>query len=242
VTALGVAAAPAVRPRAALTYLFGLAGLAFSLTILWLSMRAVMGIGGACASGGPYVPSVQCPDAVVALTPLSAFGLFIFGGLAWWGGASISAGWGALVTLAWPALFLSLGWNFLEFGLWPPGGEPGEVVWSWLFCAVVFGLMGGVPLAVAVWGFRAAGASSRSYAGGRVVISPRRPNTLSPAGSRWAGSPDSAPDAPMDSRAASRAHLDLASRLERLARLRDAGDLTPAEFDAAKRATIDEAS
>jgi hypothetical protein len=33
---------------------------------------------------------------------------------------------------------------------------------------------------------------------------------------------------------------DVASRLERLVRLRDAGDLTDAEFDAAKRATLEQ--
>lgn len=92
--------------RALTTYLLGMGGLAFTLTILWLSMRAVMGIGGACASGGPYVPAVECPDAVVLLTPLSIFGIFIFGGLAVWGGASLGGRWVGLLALGWPALFL----------------------------------------------------------------------------------------------------------------------------------------
>lgn len=227
-TAFGAAAAPVVRPRALITYLVGMAGLAFSLTILWLTMRVVMGIGGYCASGGPYVPSVVCPDAVVGLTPLSMFGLFIFGGLAWWGGASIDTAWAALIALAWPALFLSLGWNFLEFGLWPPGGAPGEIVWSWIFCGVIFGLMGGLPLAGVVWGLREAGSSSRAYAGGRLVIHPRPPNTLSPPAPVSSGNPSYQSD-PV-----------VAERLERLARLRRAGDLTDAEFEAAKQATLEE--
>jgi hypothetical protein len=223
----GTAPSPIVRPGPAIAFLVGIAGLAFSLTILWLSMRAVMGIGGACASGGPYVPAVQCPDAVVALTPLSVFGLFIFGGIALWGGAAIHGSWAGLLFLAWPALFLSLGWNFLEFGLRPPGGEPGEIVWSWLFCAVVFGLMGGLPLAGAVWGVREASSGGRAYAGGRVVIHPRPPNTLAPR--------------PVATKAMEFADAGVTERLERLARLRRAGDLTDAEFEAAKRATIDEA-
>jgi hypothetical protein len=223
-TASGAAQPVVVRPGAAIAYLAGITGLAFSLTILWLSMRAVMGIGGACASGGPYVPAVECPDVVVALTPLSVFGLFIFGGLALWAGASIGARWAALISLAWPALFLSLGWNFLEFGLRPPGGEPGEIVWSWLFCAVVFGLMGGLPLLGVVLGVREAGSGGRAYAGGRLVIHPRLPNTLS------------VPAALSTPR-----NADVAERLERLARLRRAGDLTDAEFEAAKQATLDEA-
>lgn len=218
---------PRVRPGALVGYLVGMAGLAFSLTILWLSMRAVMGIGGACASGGPYVPAVECPDAVVLLTPVSIFGLFIFGGLAWWSGASIGFGWAALISLAWPALFLSLGWNFLEFGLRPPGGDPGEIVWSWLFCGVVFVLTGGGPLLAVVWGAREAASGGRAYVGGRLVIHPRPPNTLAtPADS---GNP------------AYQSDPVIAARLERLARLRRAGDLTDAEFEAAKRATLDEA-
>ena len=36
-------------------YLLGVAGLAFCITLLWLGMRAVMDLGGFCASGGPYV-------------------------------------------------------------------------------------------------------------------------------------------------------------------------------------------
>ena len=31
----------------------------------------------------------------------------------------------SFLAFAWPALFLSLGWNFLEFGLDPPGEEAG---------------------------------------------------------------------------------------------------------------------
>jgi hypothetical protein len=163
---------------------------------------------------------------VVALTPLSIFGLFIFGGLALWGGAAIGGRWAALLFLAWPGLFLSLGWNFLDFGVRPPGGAPGEVEWSWIFCGVVFVLMGGGPLLGVFWGARQA-SGARAYAGGRVVIHPSRPNTLTNATSRWAGSQAPGPG--------------VGERLERLARLHRDGDLTDAEFEAAKRATLEEA-
>ena len=220
-------------PGAVARYLIGVAGLAFSLTILWLSMRLVLDIGGACASGGPYVPAVECPDAVVALTPLSIFGMLLFGGLAFWGGASLGAAWAGLISLAWPALFLSLGWNFLEFGLNPPGAEPGELAWSWLFCAVIFGLMGGVPLLGAIWAIREARGGRpprRSGAGVHpVAMSPRGRYELSFVDRR----PSSGAPRPRDEA--------VADRLERLARLRGAGDLTRAEFEAAKRATLDEA-
>ena len=219
---------------AVVRYLLGMGGLALSLTLLWLSMRAVMDIGGACASGGPYVPAVECPDIVIAMTPLSIFGLFLFGGLAIWGGASIGAGWAGLVGLAWPALFLSLGWNFLEYGLNPPGAEPGQLEWSWLLCAVVFGVMGGAPLAIGIWGIRSsAGRRTGSgwSTGRRSMVAPRGRYELSIEDRR----------ATAKARDAASTRPDVTSRLERLVRLRDAGDLTDAEFQAAKRATLDEA-
>jgi hypothetical protein len=220
-------------PGAVVRFLVGVAGLAFSITILWLSMRAVMGVGGACASGGPYVPAVECPEAVVLLTPLSIFGGLLSAGLVVWGGAELPGGWAGLVALAWPALFLSLGWNFLDFGLHPgvaPDGEPYPIDWSWLFCAVVFFVMGAGPLAVAAWGWRA-------VRGGRNTGRPTwpaatsRPILTSPRGGFALHAVE------MGSRPAGA----VADRLERLARLHAAGELTAAEFEAAKRATLDEA-
>lgn len=215
-----------------LVYLLGMGGLAVTLTVLWLSMRLVLDIGGSCASGGPYVPTVECPDAVVALTPLSIFGLFLFGGLALWGGAQLGGGWAGLVSLAWPALFLSLGWNFLEFGLHPPGAEPGELAWGWLVCAIVFGVMGGGPLLGAIWAYRAARAGSitsrPTYGTQRLAMSPRGGFELHLADRRPRPSGGDAAGA-------------VADRLSRLARLHAEGDLTDMEFEAAKRATLDEA-
>ena len=227
--------ADAPRLIAVVRYIVGVAGLAFSITTLWLSMRAVMGIGGACASGGPFEPVVECPEAVVLLTPVSIFAGLFSAAVMVWGGLQLQGAWAGLVALAWPGLFLSLGWNFLEFGLRPPGGEPGQVIWSWLFCAVIFFLMGGGPLAIAVWGGREArrGGGDRSGAGARSFTLPRgrygvnvvdrRPSRRRPASSPSDGASDV-----------------VADRLERLARLRSRGDLTDTEFEAAKRATLDE--
>src|SRR5574338_465926 len=134
-------------------YLLGVAVLAASITLLFLSMRAVLDIGGACASGGPYVPRVECPDAVVAMTPLSIFAAFGGIGLMLWGAAAMPGPWSGLVFLAWPALFLSLGWNFLEYGFFPPDGADGWV-WSWIFCGVVFVVMGAAPLLFVVGALR----------------------------------------------------------------------------------------
>jgi hypothetical protein len=45
------------------------------------------------------------------------------------------------MLLAWSMLFLSLGWNFLEFGLHAPGG--GGLAIGWLVSAAAFFAMGG---------------------------------------------------------------------------------------------------
>lgn len=238
------------RLGAVTAYLIGMGGLAFTLTILWLSMRAVMGIGGACASGGPYVPAVECPDAVVLLTPLSIFGIFIFGGLAAWGGGSLGGRWIALIALGWPALFLSLGWNFLEFGFFPPGGNDGEWVWSWIICGVVFVLMGGIPLVIGIRGAAEVAGSHRAYAGGRVLVGPKRgfeemrdfQARLQVAVEQRNAERADAARAAAGARYRAEQEQDVAARLERLARLHDDGDLTDAEFEAAKRATLAGAS
>lgn len=117
----------------------GLIGVSFGLTVIYFGMRAVMAIGGFCAEGGPYVIAVPCPDNVAWLMPLSIFsmiiGLFIYMG----NRAKNGPDW---TLLWWSALFLSLGWNFAEFGINPPGGG---LAWGDLICAVLFGLLGLVP-------------------------------------------------------------------------------------------------
>ena len=190
-------------------YLAGAAGLAASITVLFLGMRAVLGVGGFCAEGGPYEIEVHCPPGVAELMPLSIVGLFMFGGLMFWKGASLGGPYGLLPALAWPALFLSLGWNFLEFGVSPPGG--GLAV-GWLMPGVVFVLMGGGPLALAVSSWRQA-RSRRDGSGGGGWRPVQRP-TQPPAGG------------------------DLSVRLARLERLRETGMLTRPEYEAARRATV----
>jgi len=201
-----------------IAYLLGVAVLAASITLLFLSMRAVLDIGGACASGGPYVPRVECPDAVVAMTPLSIFAAFGGIGLMLWGAAAMSGPWAGLAFLAWPALFLSLGWNFLEYGFFPPEGADGWV-WSWIFCGVVFVLMGALPLVFVVGAWREA-TGERAYGGGRVVVRRAPPMTSAPSSPR----PETTPAE----------HDDIVERLERLAALRRAGDITNDEYELTK--------
>jgi hypothetical protein len=127
----------------------GMLGVAAALTVLFFSMRAVMEIGGSCASGNvPYEISRPCPSGVPGLMVGS-----IFLGIAFLGLYAFTAVGPNLTLLAWPALFLSLGWNFLDYGVNPPDGQDG-VVWGWLVCGVLFVLMGGVPLLVGIWALR----------------------------------------------------------------------------------------
>ena len=80
-----------------LLYAVGVAGLAMSLTLVFVSMRAVMDVGGFCAEGGPYVIETHCPEGVPLLITGGIFGLFIFGGLMAWKGSIIGGPYGGLV-------------------------------------------------------------------------------------------------------------------------------------------------
>jgi hypothetical protein len=110
--------------------------LALGLSVTWtfLSMRAVMGVGGACADGGAYVSAQPCPDgaALIAFAiPLMVLAALVGTAVA----VSVSAP--NLLIPMWAVLFASLGWNFLEFGLTTDGGP----VWGWIVCGVVFWAM-----------------------------------------------------------------------------------------------------
>lgn len=115
-------------------------GFTFCFTLLYLGSAVVMGLGGFCASGGPYVIETQCPQAVIATTPLS-----IFGGLAAVAlGFILTRGFGTpLVSWAWPVLFVGLGAAFLI-----ASAQPGGI--TFLIIGVLFVAMGLVPLAIVV--------------------------------------------------------------------------------------------
>ena len=152
--------------RGCLLLLVGLAGFSACLTLLFLAMRSVMEVGGACADGGPYVSAQPCPKGVAWIMPGS-----IWAGLAFLAiYAFHTMGGPNLTLLAWPALFLSLGWNFLEYGLDPPFEGLG---WGWLVCAAIFFAMGAAPLFVLLskGAFRAA-----FWGNGLPAARPSRPS------------------------------------------------------------------
>jgi hypothetical protein len=107
--------------------------LSVGLIWAWLSMRAVMGVGGTCASGGPYEIATPCPDGswLIAI----AIPMMIIAAMA---GSALAISMSApnLLLPMWFLLFASLGWNFLEFGIWRGDVEVGSIV-----CGVVFELM-----------------------------------------------------------------------------------------------------
>lgn len=192
-----------------------LAGGACALTLVFLSMRSVMNVGGFCAEGGAYNIRQHCPQGVPGIMTGSIWGglILVFAY------AVIAARWNvpSLLILAWSALFLSLGWNFFDYAFNPPGPTHG-VVWGWLLCGVVFALMGGLPLFVTVPAivsqFVRGEERPHSFPGGVPVGHAKRVAQrvgLAPTGDR------------------------LVSDLERLDSLLQSGALTQEEYARAKR-------
>lgn len=232
----------------AIAIFLSLGAVAAAMTMLWLGMRAVMDIGGFCAEGGAFVIEHHCPKGVAGILPLSIWGGLIAAGVYVW--QSIKHRVPSLVWLFWPALFLSLGWNFLQFGVNPPGGS--GLVWGWLICAIVFILMGGIPLAVALpvmarrFRNNDAGALStpRSLAGltpevMRTAVGAfsamrklRKSGVLEQAVADAFNADATATSAPRSD--------DIVSRLERLDALHRAGALDDAQYEAAKQALLEE--
>jgi hypothetical protein len=113
----------------------------------WLSMRAVMGVGGACASGGAYEIATPCPDGswlIAIAVPMMLIAAMSGSGI------GMSLGAPNLLLPMWFLLFSSLGWNFLEFGIWRGDVEIGSIV-----CGVVFELMALPVLFLVPLGLRA---------------------------------------------------------------------------------------
>ncbi|MCU1523212.1 MAG: hypothetical protein JWO18_106 [Microbacteriaceae bacterium] len=112
-------------------------GFSLAFTLVFLSMRAVLAVGGFCADGGPYVIAVHCPPGVDGFLPIG-----IYLGLASVAVAMFLArGFGAsLILWAWPILFVGLGYNFLDEGF-GAGFDP-----IGLGLGAVFVVMGIAPL------------------------------------------------------------------------------------------------
>jgi hypothetical protein len=115
---------------------FTAAGVVTALTTLFLSMRSVLDVGGSCGTVDSEGVIRQCPAAVAGLLPGAIWGGLIFTGLY----VFVALKWSvpSFVSLIWPALFLSLAYNFFDYGF--------HVDASFVILGVVFGVMGAVPL------------------------------------------------------------------------------------------------
>ncbi len=164
--------------RTVVGYLAGIAVGTMSITLLFLGMRAVMDVGGACADGGPYVTAQPCPTGTPVAMVGGMFGLFGAAGLIVWFGSRIGGAATAIVALGWPLLFVSLGYNFLDYGLHSPDGEPG-VAWGWIIPGLLFWIMGIAPVVVAVAAWREARAGRPVNRVSQPILNrlapPRRP-------------------------------------------------------------------
>ncbi len=122
---------------------FTIFAVAFCISVLYHAMRPIMRLGGMVASGGPYAIAHPAPSWVWVMPVSIVIGMICFFINMFTGPGDDGVN---LMPLAWPGLFLSLGWNFLEFTFNPPGGG---LAWGWLVCGVMFVLMGGLPLLLA---------------------------------------------------------------------------------------------
>jgi hypothetical protein len=216
-----------------------LAGLAMCITLMFLSMRAVMVVGGACAEGGPYVIAQHCPTGSVGAMLLGMPGLFLFGGISLYSGPRVGGVWAGTVLLAWSGLFLALGWNFLDAGLLSVDPANGPEIGA-IVCAVTFILMGAAPLVgMALMGVARIN-KGWGFGGQQYTGFPRR-NRGFPGGEV------STPGGPRDlqglrrvAREGRTAHsvpvidAEMSRSLDRLAGLRDRGEISDAEYEAAK--------
>ena len=232
----------------------GVGGMAMSITLMFLAMRAVMGVGGSCSDGGPYVSAQPCPDGATAALLIGVFGLFLFGGVAIAFADRVGGIWGSAPILGWAGLFISLGWNFLDAGVvHPPEGSAFDP--TGLLLGLMFWAMGGVPLIGLFLGTRSQSRAARrtpAPVGSGLKPKPARPL-------RWSDTPRRDPEradalraiagdlgAAVDRAAATTlVHPGstpggIVDRLERLADLRERGLLDPEEFEAAKAAVIRE--
>ncbi len=113
----------------------------FSLACVYLGMRGVMRLGGFVARGGPYEIAHQAPDWIW-IFPVSMMLLMASMFISLFAASRISGP--NIMAMSWSALFITLGWNFVQFGFGI--GMGGGLAFGWIICAVTFMLMGGIPL------------------------------------------------------------------------------------------------
>jgi hypothetical protein len=124
----------------------------FSFAGLFQTAGVVIGLGGYCASGGPYVIQTECPESVVVFAPIGIFGMLIAVGI----GLFLAQNFGTPLYLwAWPILFVGLGAQFA----W--GATLGVSIVTNILLGLMFVVMGLVP-----WWFAIRGGAQPFLLGG----------------------------------------------------------------------------
>lgn len=221
-------------PKRLIKSFVGLLIVSAAMTTLFLSLRALQLVGN-CGSGGVYRWGAACPDGTavaIGVLVVSIFALLM--GLVLYIANRVPGGPGYTLIL-WSALFLSLAWNFLELGLWPPGG--GGVSVGRIVAASVLGLIGALPF------LRAPKQLLVEFLGDGQAAKPAAPGVPGRAGRARGESPLPAagyPPAPASrpGAGATRPGDGLAGELTRLADLRRQGMLTDDEYRRAKDAVL----
>jgi hypothetical protein len=124
-----------------------LAGAVIGLTWLNRVAASVLAMGGSCGQGGPYEIAHPCPGGawmapVGIFAGLAGLGLYLLGR---------PAGGPQYLLFAWPALFGSLGFQFLRAAV-----DEGGPAWGFWLCGVLFVLMAAAPLLLVLGGDRRA--------------------------------------------------------------------------------------
>lgn len=229
--------APEREGPGAVGWLLILAGLLLCTAAIVAFVWALYSVGriGTCASGGPYVSARACPEGT-GLKIMLLMGS-VFGGLL--GIALYAAGWGRAKRAARAGLGLgTLMWSFLFLGsaaamalaAWGPAadGAPG-VSTAAIVLVIVFVPMGIAPLlGLAAFGRRPRAAKAATASAMPPGI-PGDPSPARPDSPRPMATPRAAPAPP-----APAGDDDPVAQLERLARLRESGALSEAEFERLK--------
>jgi len=113
----------------------------FCLACFYLGMRGIMRLGGFVARGGPYEIAHPAPDWVWVF-PLAIFLMIASIFVSIFAASRVSGP--NIMALSWSGLFILLGWNFVQFGFGI--GMGGQLAVGWIICAVMFVLMGLIPL------------------------------------------------------------------------------------------------
>jgi hypothetical protein len=122
---------------------------AFGLTCTYLAGREVMKQGGFVAVGGPYEIAHRAENWVW-IVPIAIFMMIIPVFVSLFALTRRIQG-PNLMSLSWSAIFLTLGWAFVEFGFGI--GMGGGVTVGWVICAAFFIPMGMLPLVLVVRSF-----------------------------------------------------------------------------------------